>query len=102
MERALLAFFERVARRDAAQMKKITREPSFGVERERWCFTLPDLHRFLREQDDAFSRVDYKKFRRLLLASPVNRALKPHGAEIAIADNRGKVDRSRYALVWRT
>jgi hypothetical protein len=82
-------------------MKEIAREPRFGVERERWCFTLPDLHRYLQEQAPVFGRMDYKKFRRLIFASSVNRALKPHGAEIVIVDNRGKVDLSRYALVWR-
>ncbi len=102
MEQALLAFFERVARKDAAQLKKLAREPCFRVEQERWSFTLPELYRFLQEQDAVFGRVDYKRFRRLVLASPVNRVLKPHGAEIAIADNRGKTDRSRYALVWRS
>ena len=102
VERALLGFFERVAQKDEAQLSKLRRCPEFRLEPGQWRFTLPDLHRFLRDEDDAFAAVDYKKFRSLILKSPVNRAVKAFGAEIAIAENRGKVDRSRYVLNWRT
>jgi len=101
-ERALLAFFERVAEKDAAQLDKLSRCPEFRLEHGRWRFALPDLHRFLQGEDDAFASIDYTKFRNLILKSPINRAVKPFGAEIAIAENRGKVDRSRYVLIWRS
>lgn len=100
-ELALLSFFERVARKDDAQIEKIAREHRFSLERDRWSFTLPDLHRFLQGQDGDLGRLDYKQFRRLIFASPVNQVLKSCGAEITLADNRGKADLSRYALVWR-
>lgn len=100
-ERALLAFFKRVARKNAVQLEKLAREPRFRVDPEHWSFTLPDLHAFLQEQGDVFGRINYKKFRQIIFASPLNRILKSHGAEIVITDNRGKVDRSRYTLVWR-
>ncbi len=101
-ERALLDFFERVAGKDETQLHKLRRCPKFRLESGQWCFTLPDLHRFLQDENDVFAAFDYKKFRGLILKSPVNRAIKGFGAEIAIAENRGKVDRSRYVLNWRT
>ncbi|VAW77965.1 hypothetical protein MNBD_GAMMA14-2111 [hydrothermal vent metagenome] len=102
VEDALIAFFEQVARKDTARLKKLEQEPCFNVEQGRWCFTLPDLHVFLQRQDDVFSRVDYKQFRKLLFNSPVNQVVKPLGAEVIIIGNRAKVDKSRYALVWQT
>lgn len=102
VERALICFFERVARKDRVQLQTLKRERRFRVEEERWCFTLPALHAFLRRHDDAFGAVDYRRFRRLIFASPINRAVKSLGAEIVVADNLAKVDRSRYALVWRS
>jgi hypothetical protein len=99
--RALLAFLARVARKDRAELRRLKRNKRFAVKPGRFSFTLPDLHRFLRRQDGAFAGVDYKQFRRLTLLSPVNRTVKAHGAEVVVADNRGKADRSRYALVWR-
>mgnify|MGYP000141384374 CR=1 FL=1 len=97
---ALVAFFEQVAQRNEVQLDKLRREPRFAVRPECWCFTLPDLHAFLQRQDAVFRSVDYTQFRKALFGSPINRAIAPYGAEITIADNRGKVDQSSYALVW--
>jgi len=102
IEKELIHFFEQVAQKDKAQLKRLERERCFSLEPERWCFTLPDLHSFLQQQEEVFLCVDYKKFRKLLFNTPVNYATKLHGAEITISDNRGNVDISRYALVWRT
>ena len=96
----LLAFFERVAQRDPALLGALRREARFGFAPGRWCFGLPDLHAFLQRRDAVFRSMDYTSFRTLLFDSPVNRAVRTRGAEIVIADNRGKVDRSRYALRW--
>ncbi len=101
IEQALITFFEQVAQKDKAQLKKLKQEQLFNVERERWCFTLPNLYCFLQHQDEAFSDIDYKQFRQLIFSSPINQNLKLYGAEIIIADNRAKVDQSSYALVWR-
>jgi hypothetical protein len=98
---ALLSFFEQVARKDDSRLSRLKEEGRFSVEQERWCFTLPDLYLFLRSQDDAFNRLDYKEFRRLVFGSPIGQTVKLLGAEIAIVDNRAKVDASTYALVWR-
>ncbi len=101
IEQALIAFFERVARKDEAQLAKLKREEYFSVEQGRWCFTLQDLYSFLQRQDDVFSRIDYKQFRQSIFNSPINQTAKLFGAEVIITDNRGKADRSTYALVWR-
>jgi hypothetical protein len=90
-----------VARKDGARLDGLKRERCFSVDDERWCFTLPALHSFLRCQDEAFRRIEYKQFRRALFGSPIGQRLKPLGAEITIADNRGIVDKSSYALVWQ-
>lgn len=102
IEQALISFFEQVVQKNKAQLKKLTQQKCFSVEQERWCFTLPDLYVFLQHQDDVFSRIDYKQFRQLIFNSPINQTAKLYGAEIIITDNRAKVDKSSYALVWQT
>ena len=102
IEQSLISFFERVAQKDRAQLKKLRQQQCFSVEQRRWCFTLPDLCSFLQLQDDAFSCIDYKQFRQLIFNSPIHKSVKLSGAEIIITDNQGKVDKSGYALVWRT
>ena len=102
IEKGLISFFEQVAQKDKDQLERLKQEQHFSVDRERWCFTLPDLHFFLQRQDDTFSGIDYKQFRQLIFNCPVNQAVKLFGAEIIIADNRAKVDQSGYALVWKT
>jgi hypothetical protein len=100
IERALISFFEQVARKNKECLEKLEQEKRFSLEQGRWCFTLPDLHLFLQQQDDAFSTVDYAQFRQLIFRSPINQAIKLFGAEITIIDNRAKVDQSGYAMVW--
>ena len=102
IEQALVSFFQQVAQKDEGQLKRLQQEQRFSMEPGRWCFSLPDLHRFLQHQDEAFSRIDYRQFRQLIFSSPINQTVKSYGAEITIAHNQGKVDRSSYALVWRT
>lgn len=100
IEQALISFFERVAQKEKSQMEQLKQEQCFIVEEGRWCFTLPDLHAFLQRQDDNFSHLDYKQFLQLIYNSPINRTVKTHGAEVTISENREKVDKSGYALVW--
>ncbi len=100
VEQSLISFFERVAQKDRAQLKKL-RQQNFNMEQRRWCFTLPDLCSFLQFQDDTFSCMDYQQFRQLIFNSPIHKSVKSFGAEITIADNQGNVDKSTYALVWR-
>ncbi|HEX5630577.1 MAG TPA: hypothetical protein VFY15_02885 [Acidimicrobiia bacterium] len=100
LEQGLLAFFEQVARKDEARLCELKREPGFTIEQGRWCFTLPGLYSFLRRQDPAYTRIDYKQFRRLVFGSPIGRSVRSLGAEIVIADNCAMVDQSTYALVW--
>lgn len=102
LEKDLIYFFKQVAQKDKAQLEKLTSESCFSVEPEYWRFTLPDLHSFLQNQEDVFFGVDYKKFRKLIFNSPINKIAKLNGAEITIGDNRGNVDISSYALVWHS
>tara|TARA_B100000315_G_C14133788_1_gene388095 strand:+ start:66 stop:386 length:321 start_codon:yes stop_codon:yes gene_type:complete len=102
IEQALISFFEQVAQKDKALLEKLKLEQCFSVGQGRWCFTLPNLYFFLQHQDDVFSGIDYEQFRQLIFNSPINQTVKSYGAEITIADNRVKVDKSSYALVWRT
>ena len=99
-EQVLLAFFQRVARREPAQLQCLERHPGFVLESERWCFKLPDLYIYLQRHEPGFHDVDYRRFRGLLFGCPVNRTIALLGAQVIIADNRRKVDRSTYALVW--
>lgn len=101
IEQALISFFEQVAQKDKALLETLKREQSFSVDQGRWCFTLPDLYRFLQQQEDVFSGVDYKQFRKFIFSNPINLTVKVHGAEITIADNQANVDTSTYALVWQ-
>lgn len=100
IENALVSFFEQVAKKDMARLTALKQEQCFTVDEEHWYFTLPDLHRFLQHHDELFGGVDYKQFRQLIFNSPINQTTKLYDAEIVIADNPGKVDKSRYALVW--
>ncbi len=102
IEQALVSFFEQVAQKDEVLLNKLRQESRFTLTPERWCFTLPDLYAFLQRQDVAFHANDYRQFRRALFHSPVNNTIAPHGAEIIIVDQRGKVDQSGYALIWRS
>lgn len=100
VQQALIAFFEQAARKDRALLEKLEREPDFSVESERWCFTLPGLHAFLKSQDQTFGHVEYAQFRKMVFGSTLNQAVKSHGGEIIIHDNQGHVDKTGYALVW--
>jgi hypothetical protein len=100
IEDTLTGFFERVARREAAAMERLAAEPRFGLSHEAWQFSLPDLHAHLQRHEPALQGVAYERFRKALFNSPINRAVGGHGAMVTIAENRGKVDETRYALVW--
>ena len=100
LQQKLLGFFERVAQKDPELLGKLREEPDFELEPGCWCFTLPGLHAFLQVHDPAFSTLEYDRFRQLVFRSAINQALKSHGAGITLHENRGKVDRSRYALTW--
>lgn len=101
-ERALISFFEQVAQKKKLLLKIIKQEQHFTIDEKCWRFTLPDLHLFLQQNNDLFSHVDYLKFRQLIYNSPINQSVKPYGAEITIANNQDKVDKSSYALIWHT
>ena len=100
IEKALIDFFEQVARKNESHWDRLRQEPCFIVEQERWCFTLPDLYHFLQHQNDIFNQIEYSQFRHMIYNSPVNQTVKSFGAEITIAENQGNVDKSTYAMVW--
>lgn len=101
-KQTLVSFFEQVAQKDKDQLKNLKQESCFSVDQKRWCFTLPDLHLFLIHQYNVLDYIKYNKFRKLIFSSPLNQRVKLYGAEIIIADNQGKVDKSEYALVWQS
>ena len=100
LQQKLLCFFERVAQKDPGLLGELQEEPGFELEPECWCFTLPGLYAFMQGHDPAFSTLEYGQFRQLVFRSAINQALESHGAEITLHKNRGKVDQSRYALIW--
>lgn len=99
-EQVLLAFFQRVARREPAQLESLERHPGFELEPGRWCFKLQDLYIYLQRHERELASLDYPQFRKLLFKCPVNRNIAPLGAQVVIADNQRKVDLSTYALTW--
>ena len=101
-DQKLIHFFEQVAQKDQAQLKKLKQNQDFCVKKGRWCFNLPDLYSFLKYQYIIFNYIDYKQFRKLIFNCPVKQTVKSYGAEIAIVNNLGKADKSGYALVWQT
>lgn len=101
IENALLEFFESVALKDPALLEALAGRPEFTLEQGRWVFTLPMLHQFLLLQNSIFKDLDYAQFRSNIFSSAINQKIKAHGAEIVIADNQGKVDKSEYALIWQ-
>ena len=89
IQQALISFFEQVAQKNNVQLEKLKHEQCFSVEQSGWQFTLPDLYSYLQHQNVA-----------IIFNSPINQTVKLHGAEIVIAENLNKVDKSTYALVW--
>lgn len=99
MSQALGVFLnccERVLQGDKALLEQL-RAAGFECQAAYWSFRLPALHAFLLQQLGE-QCPDYPTFRRQLFASDCNQQLQGLGAAIVIADNRGKVDESLYAL----
>ncbi|YCH21942.1 hypothetical protein M1D96_00050 [Pseudomonas sp. D1-3] len=71
------------------------RETGFDCHEGAWSFRLPALHAWLFGQHGA---LDYPTFLKQLYASDLNERLARQGAQIAIADNCGKVSESLYRL----
>ena len=99
-EQTLIDFFMQVAKKDKVQLNKIKQAQCFSIDEFHWNFTLPELHAFLQHHESVFTNITYKQFRKLIFNSPVNQTTKSYGAEITIADNQTKVDKSSYSLVW--
>lgn len=103
MSDAVNTFFDccqRVIAGDEALLAQL-RLQGFTCGAGEWLFTLPALHGFLQGElgDGAPS---YQVFIQALFASDLNQRLGEQGAEIAIAENHGKVNLSRYCLRRRS
>lgn len=98
---ALISFFEQVAQKNKTQLEKLKKESCFSISQDHWYFTLPDLHLFLQHQNNALSCIQYNTFRQLIFSNPINQAINSYRAKVIITDNKGKVDKSRYALIWQ-
>ncbi len=82
-----------VLRGDETTLQQL-RAAGFECEEGFWAFRLPALHRYLcGDRDD-----NYRGWLKQLYASDLNSRLRELGGEIAILDNRGKVDASCYCL----
>ena len=101
IETALISFFERVVQQDSTTIDGLSRESGFEVQQGRWTFTLPALHAYLQQNIKAFALIDYSHFRSAIFNSNINQIIQLKDAKIIIATNRGKVDFSEYALVWK-
>ncbi|MEE2699314.1 MAG: hypothetical protein VX923_06425 [Pseudomonadota bacterium] len=99
IEQKLNFFFKQVAKKDESLLKHLKK--NFNLTDKCWHFTLPNLHLFLQNQDDVFKKIDYKKFRKLIFNSHINKTVKLYGAEVTIKENKAKVDASSYNLTWR-
>jgi hypothetical protein len=80
--------------RGDAQVLEQLRAQGFSCEPGHWTFGLAELHRYL----DAGQGMAYRLWLKQLYASDINTRLRELGGEIAIVDNRGKVDASLYGL----
>ncbi|MNZ86483.1 hypothetical protein D3C78_1053040 [compost metagenome] len=79
---------------DAALLARL-HAAGFACHPGHWQFQLPQLHQWLAPE------LDYSRFRQSLYASDLNTRLAALGAEIAIAENLGNTDLSRYCLRLR-
>jgi hypothetical protein len=93
----LLDCCQRVLRAEQPLIEQLT-AAGFACGAADWQFTLPDVHKFLLSQLSADEAVDYPPFIQQLYASDLNQRLRELGAEIALADNQGKVHRSLHCL----
>lgn len=100
IEDSLIQFFEDVAQQQPNLLQVLKEQSFFKIEQGRWMFTLPDLYRFLQQQDNMIGQVSYTQFRSAIFDSPINRSIGKYNAKIIIANNCSKVDQSEYALVW--
>jgi len=83
----------RVLRGDKATLHRL-RAAGFVCEAGFWAFGLPALHCYIFGD----SHDDYRGWLQQLYAGDLNTQLRELGGEIAILDNRGKVDASCYCL----
>ncbi|MCC6077181.1 hypothetical protein ACFPTX_05715 [Pseudomonas sp. GCM10022188] len=88
---------QRILHGDAALIEQL-RAQGFACAPASWTFSLPALHAFVAARLASGEAPEYRAFVRQLFASRINLELREHGAEIAIADNRGKVSASLYCL----
>lgn len=94
---AFLDCCQRILHGDATLIGQLRAE-GFACAPASWTFSLLALHAFLAPQLAGGDALEYRAFVRQLFASQINLRLREHGAEIAIADNRGKVSASLYCL----
>ncbi len=84
---------EAVLRGDAQTLEQL-RAQGFACEPGSWTFSLAELHGYL----GAGQGMAYRLWLKQLYASDINTRLRELGGEIAIVDNRSKVDASLYGL----
>ena len=101
MQAKLLRFLSRSLKKTRSCWRGCKKSQVLNWSLAAGACTLPGLHAFLQGHDPAFGTIEYGPFRQLIFQGAINQALKSYGAMITVHENRGKVDRSRYALTWQ-
>jgi hypothetical protein len=72
---------------------------SFKTTALGWQFELPDLYQFCRQTAPELAELEYLQFRQMLYQNPTNQILSSSGGRFELVENRGHIDRNRYALI---
>lgn len=72
----------------------------YAPGRGAWHFQLRALYDFLAHLYGRDALGTYRDFRGALYRADINTRLRPYGARVVVAVNRGKVDENEYALIW--
>lgn len=72
---------------------------SFKATTLAWQFELPDLYQFCCQSAPDLADLDYLQFRQMLYQNLTNQILSSSGGRFELVENRGNVDRNRYALI---
>ncbi|RLA15482.1 MAG: hypothetical protein DRQ59_01230 [Gammaproteobacteria bacterium] len=96
----MIQIFERYLSGQAEAIESIDNfGKSFKTTAFGWQFELPDLHQFCRQSAPELAELEYQKFRQMLYHNPTNQILSSSGGRFELVEDRGHIDRNRYALI---
>jgi len=100
LPQSLMLIFEQYLSGQAELLEAINKfGKSFEVTSVGWQFKLPDLYFFYRQTSLDTGDMEYLHFRQMLYQHPINQILSNNGGRFELIENRGHIDRNRYALV---